>query len=114
MPESREIAIEEARELVSNELLWPRVRDFLYDFAPQVHGSWIDNEKLGSLEVWKFGGLENGQTSKLQSLSSSARVKEFILGSLGVTPFFHTFPTPSRRTTARGSRFSTVRRLNRS
>ena len=100
MPESREIAIEEARELVSNELLWPRVRDFLYDFAPQVHGSWIDNEKLGSLEVWKFGGSENGQTSKpqnlktskLQSLSSSARVKEFILGSLGVTPFFHTFP----------------------
>ena len=111
MAEGADIAIEEARGLVSNRLLWPHVRDFLWDFAPSIHGSWI-----GSLEVWKFGSLGEGksgsldvekfgslegasskplnlETSKLQNLqTSSPRVKRYILESLNVESCFHTFP----------------------
>ena len=102
MAEGADIAIEEARKLVSNRLLWPLVRDFLWDFAPSIYGSWF-----GSLEVWKFGSLEgvsskprnletskplNFQTSKLQNLQTSPRVKRHVLSSLGVEPCFHTFP----------------------
>ena len=36
------IAMDEARALVSDRVLWPRVRDFLWDFAPQVHESWLE------------------------------------------------------------------------
>ena len=66
--------IEEARELVSNRLLWPLVREFLWDFAPSIHESWI-----AGLEVWKSG-------------SFSSRVKRYMLSSLGVEPCFHVFP----------------------
>ena len=34
------ITIDEARELAADPALWPRVRDFLWDFVPQVHPSW--------------------------------------------------------------------------
>ena len=40
---SENITIEKARELVGNAALWPRVRDFLWDFAPQVHASWLED-----------------------------------------------------------------------
>ena len=98
----KEIAIDEARELVGNAALWPRVRDFLWDFAPSIHESWI-----GGLEVWKFGCLDveksgslegdaskplNLETSKLQNLQTSPRVKRYLLSSLGVEPCFHDFP----------------------
>lgn len=74
------ISIDEARELVANQALWPRVRDFLWDFAPQIHESWIDS-----------------QTSKLPgreapNLQTSWRIKKFFLDSLGVAPCFHAFP----------------------
>ena len=78
MAEVADRMIEEARELVSNRLLWPLVRDFLWDFAPSIHESWIE-EKFGSLEVWKFG-------------SFPARVKRYILEALNVEPCFHAFP----------------------
>ena len=64
------IDLARARELVGNAALWPRVRDFLWDFAPQVHASW-----------------RNG----LDSLDSP-RVKRYLLDSLDVTPCFHDFP----------------------
>ena len=70
MSEEAKITIEEARALVADAALWPRVRDFLWDFAPQVHASWLK-------------GLET---------SSSPRIKKYILGTLGVEPCFHTFP----------------------
>ena len=82
--------IDKARELVGNQLLWPRVRDFLWDFAPSIHSTWIE-EKFGSLEVWKFG-LGDDQTSKHPNLQTSTRLKRFILDSLGVEPCFHDFP----------------------
>ena len=78
MAEVENIAIEEARELVSNQLLWPLVRDFLWDFAPSIHESWI-------------GGLEEA-TSKFPNLQTSSRVKRHVLALLGVEPCFYTFP----------------------
>ena len=76
MPNAVNIALDEARELVSNRLLWPRVRDFLWDFAPQIHMSWLDDLSI---------------SASLREMKSS-RVKRYILESLGVEPCFHTFP----------------------
>ena len=66
------ISMEDARALVGDAKLWPRVRNFLWDFAPQVHESWLEPNQL--------------------SLKDSPRVKRYILDSLGVEPCFHTFP----------------------
>ena len=84
------ITLDEARELVSNPVLWSRIRDFLWDFAPSIHRTWIE-EKLGSLEVLKFG-LGDDRTSKHPNIKTSIRIKRFVLSSLGVEPCFHTFP----------------------
>ena len=64
------IDMESARTLVSDRALWPRVRDFLWNFAPQVHPSWLDR----------------------QVDLSSPRVKAWVLKQLGVEPCFHAFP----------------------
>ena len=66
------ITMEDARALVGDAKLWPRVRDFLWDFAPQVHESWLEPKQL--------------------SLRDSPRVKRYILDSLGVEQCFHAFP----------------------
>ena len=70
------MTIEVARELVSNQLLWPLVRAFLWDFAPQIHPSWLDDFT---------------HSAYLREMKSP-RVKRYILDSLGVEPCFHTFP----------------------
>ena len=79
------MTMDEARELVADAALWPRIRAFLWDFAPQVHPSWVDGlgllmpleglSDLGSLDVLK-----------------NPRVKRIVLSSLGVEPCFHVFP----------------------
>lgn len=74
----KEIGIDEARALVSNQILWPRVRDCLWNFAPQVHESWLEGLGREALDV--------------SSPSSSPRIRRFVLASLGVTPCFHDFP----------------------
>ena len=79
------ISMEEARALVGNAALWPRVRDFLWDFAGQVHPSWL--EGLDYLELLE----QRTQASDLANLDSP-RVKRYILDSLGVEPCFHAFP----------------------
>ena len=66
------ITMDDARALVGDVKLWPRVRDFLWDFAPQVHESWLEPNQL--------------------SFRDSPRVKRYILDSLGVEPCFHAFP----------------------
>ena len=76
--------MEKARSLVADQALWPRVRDFLWDFAPQVHGSWLE-----ALDERREGQAES---SLVSSLSTSPRVKKMILSSLGIEPFFHDFP----------------------
>ena len=74
MAKETDITVEGARELVSSQLLWPRVRDFLWDFAPQVHPSWLED------------------AGPLESLDGSVRAKNFLLGQLGVERCFHAFP----------------------
>ncbi len=89
------ITMEDARTLVGDAKLWPRVRDFLWDFAPQVHESWLG----GSVVKWL--GSEGSTQSPNNHLTaqplnrltmSSPRVKRYILESLGVEPCFHAFP----------------------
>ena len=95
MSKEENITIEEARALVSDAALWPRVRGFLWDFAPQVHISW-----LGSSVVQWFGGLDEPQSPNhpttippnYTTMLDSPRVRRFILDSLGVEPCFHAFP----------------------
>ena len=74
MAKETDITVDGARELVSDKALWPRVRDFLWDFAPQVHPSWLGDPRL------------------LESLDGSVRAKNFLLEQLGVEPCFHAFP----------------------
>lgn len=74
MAKETDITVEGARELVSSQLLWPRVRDFLWDFAPQVHSSWLEGAGL------------------TENISCSVRAKNFLLAQLGVKPCFHAFP----------------------
>ena len=78
------ITMEEARDLVSDQTLWPLVRDFLWNFAPQVHKSWLDG-----LEVGKSVGLTEAQ---IADLSSTQAFKRFMLAQLGILPCFHAFP----------------------
>ena len=81
MEKNETIDLDKARELVCNAALWPRVRDFLWDFAPQIHESWLEGV---------FKGIDG---NRLQSTAiDSPRVKRYILDSLGVKPFFHSFP----------------------
>ena len=81
----RIIGMDEARALVGNAALWPRVREFLWDFARQVHPSWLAN--LENLEP--LAHLE--QRTNLLHLDSP-RVRRFILAQLEVAPCFHVFP----------------------
>lgn len=76
------IGIDEARMLVADADLWPRIRDFLWDFAPQIHPSWVED-----LEV----GAAKGVFQTL-NLSDSQTFKRFLLASLGVESCFHVFP----------------------
>ena len=78
--------IEQARELVSSPVLWPRVRDFLWDFAPQVHSSWLNG--LPGHEMF----VTEDDSSQVSCIMSNPKTKAFVLSSLGVEPCFHAFP----------------------
>ena len=77
------IDIAAARSLVADTALWPRVRDFLWDFAPSIHPSWL--EEMESLKMKVF----NPQAIKLSNYQT---IKLFILSTLGIEPCFHAFP----------------------
>ena len=77
------IDIAAARALVADAALWPRVRDFLWDFAPSIHPSWL--EEVESLKMKGF----NPQAIKLSNYQT---IKLFILSTLGIEPCFHAFP----------------------
>ena len=74
------ISIEAARALVADDALWPRVRDFLWNFTTQVHSSWMEGLNL------------LGNPDVLEKLDGNPRVKAFINSSLGIVPCFHAFP----------------------
>ena len=80
MKKAESMTIDKARELVSDQLLWPLVRDFLWDFSPQIHESWIE-------DVSGLSGMVGNS-----GVSGSPRVKRYVLSSLGIEPCFHVFP----------------------
>lgn len=101
------IDIDAARALVSDAALWPRVRDFLWNFAAQIHPSWLDTLVFSRFESALVSPPEiprsrnpgipaNHQTTKLpncQTLLSSPRVSRWLLSELSVAPCFHAFPS---------------------
>ena len=70
------ISIEEARALVADAKIWPLASGFMWNFAPQVHESWI---------ATFAAAIGNAPRN-------SPRVKAWILEKLGVEPCFHDFP----------------------
>lgn len=71
----RVMDMDSARVLVNDPKLWPRVRDFLWDFTGQIHPSWLE-------------GL-NAESRRFIALP---RVKARMLDELDVKTCFHTFP----------------------
>lgn len=74
MSNEANISIDDARALVADEALWPRMRDFLWDFTPQIHASWLEGLRIPD------------------GTAHSQRIKTYVLSSLGVAPVFHPFP----------------------
>ena len=70
------ITMQEARELVADSLVWPRVRDFLWDFTPQIHHSWLE-------------GVEGYS----EALMKIPRFRRHVLEALGIEKCFHKFPS---------------------
>ena len=91
---AEDMTIEEARELVSNRLLWPLMRDFLWDFAPQMHPSWVEDLFSRRDAEARSGNatFEGLCDSASPGWTKSPRVKRYILESLNVEPCFHAFP----------------------
>ena len=102
-----DMTIDDARALVSDADLWPRIRNFLWDFAPQVHPSWLEsretensqpsNDQTPEPSAPQTHEPSNHQTIKPSNhqtieLSCYQPVKRLILDSLNVEPCFHTFP----------------------
>ena len=85
MADASNITIDEARGLVSDRALWPHVRGFLWDFAAQIHPSWVKGLEGecpdGALPA--FG---------LQRMADAPRVKAYVLRRLDVKPLFYMFP----------------------
>ncbi len=88
------IGMDEARALVGNAALWPRVRDFLWDFAEQVYPSWVEDLFSRRAAEARRGEAALGGICDAAALREmrSPRVKRYILGSLGVEPCCHAFP----------------------
>ena len=84
-----DVTIDDARALVADTALWPLVRDFLWNFAPQVHESWLEGLGFESMDARREAVSDASQAS---SLMASPRVRRFVLSSLGVEPCYHAFP----------------------
>lgn len=69
------IDMDSARMLLNDPVLWPRVRDFLWNFTDQIHPTWLED-----------------LNAEGRKLISSPRVKTWALAELGAEPCFHTFP----------------------
>ena len=89
MSNEAHITIDDARALVADAVLWPRIRDFIWDFAPQVHTSWLEGLGLEAIDAGRDVGSDASQVSRLMS---SPSVKRFVLSSLRVSSCYHSFP----------------------
>lgn len=78
-----EIDREKASAIVSNGVLWPKVRGFLWDFAPQIHP-----DRIAAL----FAGQGEAAPKAFAATKDSPRTKAWLLARLGVEPCFHDFP----------------------
>lgn len=78
------IDTERARALVQNDLLWPKVSQFLWNAALIVHPS--RTEALLK--------LADGTTATIAP-SESPLIKRYILNGLGIEPYFCEFPAES-------------------
>lgn len=67
------IDMQSARSLIADAALWPHLRDFLWDFAPQIHPT----------------RLPAGISSVA---GQPPRIKRYVLETLEVAPVFHDFP----------------------
>ena len=63
MAKEKNISIDDARALVADEALWPRMRDFLWDFTPQIHASWL----YSSDQIDKFCDVMERSSGKKQT-----------------------------------------------
>lgn len=77
-----ELTLEQARALVGNDALWPRVRDFLWRFADQVDATWLEGLRAAA----------HLPPSAAAAAWTSPRARAWALGELGVAPCFHDFP----------------------
>ena len=65
------IDMDSARMLLNDPVLWPRVRDFLWNFTDQIHPTWLED-----------------LNAEGRKLISSPRVKTWALAELGAEPCF--------------------------
>ena len=84
------IDISAARALVSDAALWPRVRDFLWDFASQIHPTWLEGLSAGPGDRWFQETVKQSNDQTVKRFPS--RVSRWILSELSVEPCFHPFP----------------------
>lgn len=77
-----ELTLEQARALVGNDALWPRVRDFLWRFADQVDATWLEDLRAAA----------HLPPDVFAAAWPSPRARAWALGELGVEPCFHDFP----------------------
>ena len=88
--EESELDLASARALVSDRRLWLHVRTFLWDFASQIHPSWL--EKLDGSETAVAGRGGAALPTLVSHLMSSSHTRRFVLSCLHVEPCFHPFP----------------------
>lgn len=72
------IDIASARALVADAALWPRLRDFLWNFPAQIHPTWLAT----------IPAIPSGL-----SVPSSPRLARWLASEFSIEPFFHPFPS---------------------
>ena len=93
------IDIDSARALVSDASLWPRVRDFLWNFASQIHPTWFDRLTVGPCDRWFQETVQQSNDPTVKRSNDQTvkrlppRLSRWLLSELKVEPCFHPFPS---------------------
>mgnify|MGYP007069907618 CR=1 FL=1 len=83
------IDIASARTLVAAPL-WPRIRDFLWNFPSQIHPSWFDRLTVGPLD--RFLPPPDSRPSGQPAPRLPSRIARWLCTELSVEPCFHANP----------------------